>query len=238
MPAHQKPPESPPTPFSYGPQRREFDFSAFQNDLVRLARTHLPQDPAAAAATVQGHAEAVLAHYPDQLALIACGPGCSHCCVVNVAVLPPEAAVICRYLDTELEADGRLAIRQRLESLVTATRGFNEEQRLAAQRPCAFLDREGRCEIHAVRPLLCRMVTSVDPQACRRALRQQAAGNLVPVVADLFHERLFEVAFLALARALDEEGMESASGRLSEETLQRLAGNERAGKNQSDAGGF
>ena len=164
------------------------------------------------------------------MALVACGPGCSHCCIVNVAVLPPEAAAISSYVTAEMDIGQQQAIRRRLQNLVATTRNLSEDERLALHLPCAFLGDQGACEIHRVRPLLCRMVTSVDPQACRQALEQQAAGNLVPIVSDLFHERLFEQAFLALARALDELEMESASGRLSEETLKLLEGEAVAGR--------
>jgi Fe-S-cluster containining protein len=212
----------PPAP-AYGPHRHQFDFSTYFQDLTTLARHCLAAaGPAAAARAIQDRAEAVLAAYPEEVSLIACAAGCSHCCIMNVAVLAPEVAAIADYLKTAV-ASARLAtIRLRIETLVAASRNLTEEERLALHHACAFVDERGYCEIHPVRPLLCRRANSVDAKDCMRALEMQEGGMQVPIVADLFHERLFEQAFLALARALDEAGTDSASGRLSEEVLRYL----------------
>lgn len=225
MPTQQDSPQNDPSSLpDYGLHRQQFDFSAYSRDLTALAREQLEagNEAGAAARVVQDHAEAVLTAYPEEASLIACAAGCSHCCIMNVAVLAPEAAAIADHLQTTVSTRQRETIRRRLETLVAATRNLDEEERLALQHACAFLDEKGHCAIHRVRPLLCRRANSVDAGACRKALKIQEEGTLVPIVADLFHERLFEQAFLALARALDETGADSASGRLSEEVLVRL----------------
>ena len=215
----------PPSP-AYGPHRHQFDFSTYFQDLTTLARHCLAAGdttgPAAAARAIQDRAEAVLAAYPETGSLIACAAGCSHCCIMNVAVLAPEVAAIADHLKTAVPSARLATIRLRLETLVAATRNLTEEERLALHHSCAFLDERGYCEIHRVRPLLCRRANSVDAKDCMRALEMQEGGMQVPIVADLFHERLFEQAFLALARALDESGTDSASGRLSDEVLRHL----------------
>lgn len=215
----------PPTP-AYGPHRDQFDFSTYFQDLTTLARQCLAAGdatgPAAAARAVQDRAETVLAAYPEKISLIACAAGCSHCCIMHVAVLAPEVAVIADHLKTAVPSARLTTIRSRLETLVAATRNLTEEERLVLHHSCAFLDERGYCEIHPVRPLLCRRANSVDAKDCMRALEMQEGGMQVPIVADLFHERLFEQAFLALAGALDETGTDSASGRLSEEVLRHL----------------
>lgn len=220
------PTQPPPVSLAYGPDRGQFDFRAYSRDLTALARNHLQSAtaaaPAAAARAVQERAEAVLADYPEAFSLVACAAGCSHCCVMNVAVLAPEAAAIARHLQTELPPPRQQAIRLKLQALTAATATTTDAERLALHRSCAFLDERGCCEIHRVRPLLCRRVTSIDAQDCQRALEMQEEGTLMPIVADLFHQQLFEVAFLALAEALDGIGIGSESGRLSEEVLRRL----------------
>ena len=213
-------------PDGYGPGRQQFHFAEYSRDLTALAgshlRTHIPSALAAAARAVQEQAEAVLNAYPEELALVACAAGCSHCCIMNVAVLAPEAEAIVEHLRATLSPGELQHLRRRLVELTAATAATSHGERLALQLPCAFLDERGHCAIHPVRPLLCRRATSVNASDCRRALERQGEGEEVPIVADLFHERLFEEAFLALARALEESGISSASGRLSEEVLRRL----------------
>ena len=228
MPTRQDDSSSP-LPFfpdSYGPGRRQFDFVEYSRDLTALAsnhlRTNVPSAAAAATRAVHEQAEAVLKAYPEERALVACAAGCSHCCIMNVAVLAPEAVAIAEHLQQTLAPEQRLALQGKLQELNAATAATSHGERLALQLPCAFLDERGYCAIHPVRPLLCRRATSIDPRDCRRALERQGHGEEVPIVADLFHERLFEEAFLALARALEERGLSSASGRLSEEVLRRL----------------
>lgn len=228
MSTEQDHPQSNPSqsPPFYGPHRQQFDFPSYFQDLTDLAGRFLATEGAsgspAAARAVQDYAEAVLNDYPEKASLIACAAGCSHCCIMNVAVLAPEAAAVAGHLKTAVEPTRLAVIRERLEVLVTATRNLDEDERLALHHPCAFLDERGYCEIHRVRPLLCRRANSIDAENCRRALAMQEDGELVPIVADLFHERLFEQAFLALAKALEEMGIDSESGRLSEEVLKLL----------------
>lgn len=228
MSTQQDPPQgSPPPTFpAYGPHRQRFDFSAYFQNLTALSLQSLEsggdQGAAAAALAVQNHAEAVLAAYPEEIPLIACAAGCSYCCIMNVAVLAPEAAAVADHLKTAVDPTRLTSIRRRLETLVAATHDLTEDERVARHHPCAFLDERGYCEIYPVRPLLCRRANSVDAKDCMRALEMQEGGELVPIVADLFHERLFEQAFLALARALEEAGAGSESGRLSEEVLKLL----------------
>ena len=65
---------------------------------------------------------------------VACAPGCSHCCVGHLTVLPVEAVNIETYIDAH---------------------GFTKPP---VQRPgaCSFLDKEGACTIYPARPLVCR----------------------------------------------------------------------------------
>jgi Fe-S-cluster containining protein len=179
-----------------------------------------------AARAVHDRAETFLAGHRRPSSLVACGPGCGHCCVVNVAVLEPEAHAIAHHLRTTWSPEAVDDLRQRLAELVRASRWLDDEERLMLRRPCAFLDAAGSCSIHPVRPLLCRKVTSINPEDCRDSVARHAFGETVPVIADLFHQQVFEEAFLAFGRALDHLGRNARSIRLSEGVLKLLNGSE------------
>lgn len=152
---------------------------------------------------------------PSQRGLVACRPGCPACCVVQVAVLPPEAHVIARFLRDTLSPDDLDAIAARLAELAERLRWVDEEERLRLQIPCAFLDEAGRCRIHPVRPLLCRSITSTDPAACRRALCATSFDEEEPVTMNLVQRFLYVEAFTAVAGGLDRHGLDSRSRELS-----------------------
>src|SRR6185369_13021412 len=92
---------------------------------------------------------------------MACTAGCPHCCVLNVAILLPEAMVIADWVrDRRLPAE--LAdLRQRLEIHRSWTRWMEDEERVAKKATCPFLSDIAHCSIHPVRPLACRGVASL-----------------------------------------------------------------------------
>ena len=77
---------------------------------------------------------------PSELTMIACGPGCGDCCVLNVSVLLPEAITIARYLQRVLGEEELEGARIRLRELLVKTRWLDDEERLFLRQPCAFLD--------------------------------------------------------------------------------------------------
>ncbi|WP_051689915.1 YkgJ family cysteine cluster protein [Pelobacter seleniigenes] len=146
--------------------------------------------------------------------LIACGPGCGTCCVVNVASSFPEAVAVARYL-VDTPAIDQDDILERLHKLWRDVRGIEDGERVLMHRPCAFLDAAGHCLVHPVRPLICRSVTSTDPELCRAAVVAEVCGCSAPIVMHQFQQRLYETLFTALTAGLALAGWDDRSFQLS-----------------------
>jgi Fe-S-cluster containining protein len=194
----------------------DFDFYGFAMEIERTA-TALLGDGAStdeliqACRVVQEMTETALVRHRGDASRIACGPGCSHCCVVNVAALRPEAVTILAYLERKLSAGQFLALEQKVDALDADIRWLDEEERIRQGRPCALLDEAGNCSVYPVRPLLCRGMTSVDPETCRQAIDLLPLGEAPPVTVNLFQSFLYNQAFLALAQAMENAGLENRS---------------------------
>jgi len=150
---------------------------------------------------------------------VACAAGCGACCILNVAVLFPEAITIARYLQRRLPEEALAAIQLRLKQLLIKTRWLDDEERLFVREPCVFLDAQDRCMIHAVRPLLCRSITSTDPVACRDAIAMAPLDGAPQVEMDLFQKNLVETIYQELAIALEELGFDHRPKRLATAVL-------------------
>jgi Fe-S-cluster containining protein len=193
-----------------------FDFSSFAMEIERTATALLgdaqsDDELIQACRVVQEMAETALVRFRGDASLIACGPGCAHCCVVNVAVLQPEVATIVAYLERKLAAGELLALQQKVGALYAAIRWLDEEERIRWKQPCALLDEAGNCSVYPVRPLLCRGMTSIDPETCRQAIDLLPLDDAPPVTVNLFQSFLFNQAFIALARAMENAGHDSRS---------------------------
>lgn len=145
---------------------------------------------------------------------IACTKGCGTCCILNVSVLVPEAVAITRYIrkwfsDSQIEE-----LKKRLSSLHINTRWLDDEERIFVREPCAFLDQKNACMIHAVRPLLCRAITSTDPKMCDDAIAMAALDDVAKIEMNLFQKKLVETVYCALAEALDDLGLDNGPKRL------------------------
>lgn len=151
---------------------------------------------------------------PQEREQIACGPGCSGCCVVNVAALWPEGVAISRYLQ-RFSNSVQQVVAERLESLWQRVRGLDDSERLAVQSQCAFLDEQGCCLVYPVRPLLCRSVTSTDQHACREALAVALFDEAKAVLMYQYQQQLYETLFVEFADQLEERGMDGRSFQLS-----------------------
>lgn len=193
-----------------------FDFNGFAMEIERTATALLGDAPSEdeliqACRVVQEMTETALVRHRGDASLIACGPGCAHCCVVNVAVLRPEAATIVAYLERKLSPIQLIALKQKIGALYAALRWLDEEERIRWKQPCALLDDVGNCSVYPVRPLLCRGMTSIDPETCRQTIELLPLGEAPPVTVNLFQSFLYNQAFIALARAMENAGLESRS---------------------------
>ncbi len=181
----------------------------------------LKGDFAAAALTAQALAEDLHLSLSDT-SRVACGPGCDSCCVVNVAVLPPESEAIVGYLQQNLSVSSLGSLHKKLMTLHDSTHGLSEEERIMANQCCAFLDSNGNCSVYPVRPLLCRSVNSTDAEDCRTAMSMVAQGKHHPIISCLVQKEIFEAAFIGLAKALKTCGLDDRSFRLAGSILLRL----------------
>jgi Fe-S-cluster containining protein len=197
----------------------DFDFNGFAMEIERTATALLGDAPAddeliQACRVVQEMAETALVRHRGDASLIACGPGCAHCCVVNVAVLQPEAVTMVDYLQRKLSASQLLDLERKIGELYAGIRWLDEDERIRWQQSCALLDEAGSCSVYPVRPLLCRGMTSIDPEACRQAIELLPLGEAPTVTVNLFQSFLYQQAFIALARAMENAGLESRSREL------------------------
>jgi hypothetical protein len=144
---------------------------------------------------------------------VACRAGCPYCCVLNVTVLLPEAAVIATRLTSEAS---RLPLLARLDHQRKKVRWMEDGERVRRQVACPFLE-AGNCAIHPFRPLLCRGVTSLDSNLCRAALDPTELDVPWAVPMDMARKMIMDEAYCALARAaaacgMDARGVELAAG--------------------------
>lgn len=217
-----KQPSPPPGPDHPEPSD-PIDWQAFHDEILNLVREKFAggtgdREKIAAATAIHAKTEAILPTLRQEDSLVACGPGCGHCCIVNVAVLEPEALLVAREVSL-LAPLQRGEVRERLRKLDWETAGMTDEERLVMQRPCAFLNAVGDCSIHPVRPLLCRKLTSTSAEDCQQAKVRAVFGETLPLTADLRHGQLYESAFTALAEGLREAGCDDRSRRLSSSVL-------------------
>ncbi len=198
-----------------------FDSGRYAEQIRKLVRESLQRPPtedqvALAMAAVVARAETDLAEkLGAEAGHIACRAGCGACCVVHVGVLFPEVITIGRYLHQHLEGGQRRRLADKLEELDRDTRWLDEEERILVRRPCVFLDEQGCCGIYPVRPLLCRSVTSTDPEDCREALTAPVFGAEAPVLMNLLQKSLMEAAFSGVGKALADLGLDARGMRLS-----------------------
>lgn len=155
---------------------------------------------------------------------LACAAGCGSCCIVNVSVLAPESVNIARYLKSELVDEERDLLMHSMYKMVNAISGVDEEERIAMRRNCVFLSGKGECTIYPVRPLLCRSITSTCATDCRDALAMQALGEQLPIMMNLFQKNLFDVAYQGLAKAMDNNNMDSHGAELTAAVLEHMEG--------------
>ncbi|MCK4535492.1 MAG: YkgJ family cysteine cluster protein [Desulfuromonadales bacterium] len=201
--------------------QNDFDFSVyskcFQSTAVSvLGGVRTPVEIAGGTHLLVAAVEHDLLRFGDRAVLdcMACRPGCSSCCILNVSVLFPEAIALCRFLWSRLSYEALLSVRDRIEELYIRTRWLDDDERAAIHEPCAFLDEDGRCLIHPARPLLCRSVTSLDPSLCKEVLAAPPFSEAGTVPMNLFQKGLMEAAYHGFSSALKQLGLDDRAWRL------------------------
>ena len=142
---------------------------------------------------------------------MACGPGCPHCCVLNVAVLLPEGMIIADWLRERQSAKTLDALHEQIAAHSRRVRWMDDEERIFEHAACPLLDTAGNCSIHPVRPLVCRGAASLDRGSCREAFRPFFIDQEPLVPADLLRQAAFDASFKALAGALQHHGLDDRS---------------------------
>jgi len=168
-----------------------------------LAAEHSPNQLQAVVDNASGFAEAMTQKYRDpQGAPVACKEGCDWCCYQLVRVSAPEVFRIARYIQSEVSAETRSEVTDRLHKLDKATRGLTVQGRTKIPKSCAFL-KDGRCSIYAVRPLACAEFTSYEVKDCKR-------GQRIGFKSDgVIHEKARMVAYNSIQQGM-ADGLRSA----------------------------
>lgn len=169
---------------------------------------HLPRGLASAARTAVRIADRALAdaaREPEnrtRLNGLACHAGCSWCCHQMVGITPAELALLMTGL-TKLPISEHARIKARAADAGIRARGLDQRQWWAARIPCPLLAEDGRCVVHAERPLPCRGYTSADAGLCRRSL----AGESVRIPMLALQWTAYGSAQAGLAQALAAAGI-------------------------------
>ncbi len=208
----------------------QFDFVAYGRLVREFATSLMSSGRNAVEISGRMHLLAVAAErdlarfgHSAETSRVACGPGCGACCILNVAILMPEAVTITWFMQRHFSAEQLEDLRTRLQELLRLTRWLDDEERLFLRKSCAFLDEHGSCSIHTVRPLLCRAMTSTDPKLCRDAIAMVPLAGAPSVEMDLFQKKLIETVYSELAGSLEELGLDHRPRRLSSAVLMLLA---------------
>jgi Fe-S-cluster containining protein len=104
---------------------------------------------------------------------VACGQGCSHCCVICVTVSAPEAL----YVGKLVAAMGAETV-ERVRAAHQVTGQFDLHERERHPHDCPMLQNNS-CTIYENRPKACRQAASADAAVCARSHRS-LTGELVP----------------------------------------------------------
>lgn len=216
-----------------------FDFSAFARTVEQTATALLvdrqsDDELIQTCRVVQEMTETALVRHRNNTSRIACGPGCAHCCVVNVSVLQPEAATIVAYLERKLSSDRLLTLKKKIEEMHTSIQWLDDEERIRWKQPCALLDDGGSCSVYPVRPLLCRGLTSIDAETCRQALDLISLAEAPSITVNLFQSFLYNQAFMAFAQSLEKAGIDSRSTEMTAALKRILDARDGADPSQDD----
>lgn len=196
----------------------EFNFSAWEDELIARFSTeiaaHSLETPRLSGFLNLVEEELQAGLDPADMDMIACCAGCGTCCRVNVATLHPEACNIAAYLRRTLSAAERSELLERMSQTLVVIHGLDDDERIAANQACVFLDESENCSIYPVRPLLCRSITSTCAERCRASLRAGMFEEPAGILMNMFQKELMDTAFTALAQMWETSGGDSRSREL------------------------
>jgi Fe-S-cluster containining protein len=131
--------------------------------LDRGGDARLGEELAAAAIAVLDRA---LADSPQRDAY-ACRAGCGWCCHQPVYVTSAEAIALVSHLLATWPREHLAALRPLLKERINQRIAMGGDRGVLLKGlPCAFLDEENACSVHAGRPLACRGHLSTSASAC------------------------------------------------------------------------
>ena len=136
---------------------------------------------------------------------VTCKTGCAHCCMLPATATIPEMVPVVEYLVGRCDWNQRRpALERELTHQLAEFAGVDvldpiERARFfTRQLPCAFLTKDKRCEIYAVRPTVCRYHMVVSPPG------NCALGAADPTVARVDFRKIENTVAVDAARAFGE----------------------------------
>ena len=180
--------------------------------LAALCALGTHANPAMAALAVIDVAQSFLAEVVSQLDLqpqmdaLACKAGCYTCCHQIVGISSAELSLLQQAI-AQLPAKQQKQIKAQITKIARKGRQFDQAQWWQAQLRCPLLDEQGRCSIHAARPLPCRAMNSADASICERSYR----GEALPIPILAAQHRVYGHAQTGLIQALAQMGQSNGA---------------------------
>jgi Fe-S-cluster containining protein len=171
-----------------------------------------PKQAGRAVSLVHQVYEASLAQTPGKLE-IACRRGCGFCCHTWVAATAPEIFLIAHHVrGAAAVPSGDWLSAAAIQDRAAGNTGLDIAARFGAKLPCVFL-RDNACSIYAVRPTVCRQVTSTSLATCIEEFEGVGlGGDTVVSAVYLDHARNCRLPLMA---ALTAAGLPVAAYELS-----------------------
>jgi Fe-S-cluster containining protein len=147
----------------------------------------------------------------QHLSDIDCSKGCGYCCRLNIPTLPPEAWKIVSFIRNNFNIDEFSYLIDKIHNNAFQIKYLDDDDRIACKIECIFLNSEKSCSIYPVRPVLCRSVTSLDREDCKRALESVFTGEHHTILMNTFVKNLYNDLFIAITDFLESVGLSSKS---------------------------
>lgn len=101
---------------------------------------------------------------------LACQPGCSYCCYLEIEVRPDEAFLIADHLRQNCSRHERQAVLEKARANAARLAPLSAEQKETANLACPLL-KEGLCTVYPARPGACRAFHALLRGLCRRSFK-------------------------------------------------------------------